>query len=86
MITLYWVSAIVQNDTDDKAWLLSMSDSVISLEKAMDTINWIRTHHKTLSVWIDVFDENNNKQTIFHECYVNVFGYVDKPEVQKDAD
>lgn len=81
-MTLYWVSAIVQNDTDEKAWLLSMSDSVLSLEKAMETINNIRTSHKTLSAWIDVFDKDDNKQTIFHECYVDVFGYV--KEVKKD--
>ena len=27
-----------------------------------------------LSAWVDVFDEDNIKHIVFHECYINAFG------------
>lgn len=71
---LYWVSAIIQNEYDKKAWLCAMTDGVLSLDKAMEVIERTRENHKVLSAWVDVFDENKVKQTVFHECYINVFG------------
>ena len=76
----YWVSCMIQDENDKRAWLSAMSDSVLSMEEAIDTINRARKNFTTLSAWIDVFDEKNAKQTVFHECYVNALGYVDKPE------
>lgn len=71
---LYWVSAIIQNKGDDKPWLCAMTDSEIRLEDAMESISKARANHNVLSAWVDVFDENNVKQTIFHECYIDAFG------------
>lgn len=73
---LYWVSAIIQNKGDQKPWLLAMSEGELSLEKAMEIVNRVKEDHTVLSVWIDVFDENNTKQTVFHECFIDAFGTV----------
>lgn len=74
----YWVSAIIQNDEDKRAWLCAMNDSVCSIEQAMETINRARANHTVLSAWVDTFDENNDKETVFHECYVNIVGHVNR--------
>lgn len=71
---LYWVSAIIQNEGDKKPWLCTMTESVLSLDKAMEVIAYTRKNNTVLSAWVDVFDKNNIKQTVFHECYINVFG------------
>ena len=74
----YWVSVIIQDESDKRAWLSAMSDSVLSIDKAMETIDKARKNYTVLSAWVDTFDENNTKQTVFHECYVNALGYVEK--------
>lgn len=75
---LYWVSAIIQNKDDRKPWLCAMYDGELSLNKAIDVVARIKENNTVLSVWIDVYDENNIKQTVFHECYINAFGDVRK--------
>ena len=74
---LYWVSAIIFNEGDRKPWLCAMTNGSVSMEAAMDTINRLKNNHNVLSAWIDTF-ENNEKQTVFHECYIDAFGYVTK--------
>lgn len=74
----YWVSTIIHDGGERKAWLCAMSDSVSSIEQAMEIIKRMRTNHTVLSAWVDTFDESNHKNTVFHECYVNVVGDVDK--------
>ena len=73
----YWVSAIVLNDGDRKPWLLAYGSCQLSLAKAMKEITHVKDTFTVLSVWIDAFDENDVKQTVFHECYVNAFGDID---------
>lgn len=73
----YWVSAIVLNDGDRKPWLLAYGSCQLSLELAVKEITNVKNAFTVLSAWIDMFDENNVKQTVFHECYVNAFGDID---------
>lgn len=73
----YWVSAIVLNKGDKKTWLLALGSCQLSLEKAMEEVDHAKNTFTVLSAWVDMFDENNIKQTVFHECYVNAFGDVD---------
>ena len=75
---LYWVSLIIQDAENSKPWLSSMSSGCVSLEEAMKTIERGRNNYRVLSAWVDVFDENNAKITMFHECYVNVVGKVER--------
>lgn len=72
----YWVSMIIQNDNDKRAWLCSITNYDDSLEDAIKTINYSKENHTVLSAWVDKIDKENHKQTVFHECYVDVLGYV----------
>lgn len=74
----YWVSCIIQEKTDKRAWLCSMSDCALSMDEAMETINKARKNFTVLSAWIDTYDENNVKNTVYHECYINALGDVQK--------
>lgn len=74
----YWVSAIVQNKSDEKPWLLALNNSDLTIEEAKKNIRNIKFNNHVLSAWIDVFDENNNKQTVFHESYINIFGDINR--------
>lgn len=73
---LYWVSTIIENKSNKKPCLLSMNEGELTIDKAMETIALLKENHTVLSAWVDVFDENNVKQTVFHECYINAFGDV----------
>lgn len=67
---LYWVSAIIYDKNDREPWLLAMTDSETTMENAIETINRLKNNRNVLSAWIDTFDENNKKHTVFHECYM----------------
>lgn len=71
---LYFTSAIIQSRSGGRPCLLAMSEGELCLEKAMEKIDSARKHYTVLSAWIDAFDENNKKETVFHECYINAFG------------
>lgn len=73
---LYWVSGIVQSD-NEKAWLLSMSNGEISLEKALEVVANLKKNYRVLSVWINTY-ENDESQIVYHECCINVLGNIDK--------
>lgn len=74
----YWLSLIIQNEGDKKAWLCAMTDSYSSVDSAMKAITKARKNHNVLSAWIDTFDKDNKKQTVLHWCFVNSLGNVDK--------
>ena len=67
---LFWISAIVYDDDDKKPWLCAISDAELSLESAKEQIKHLKDKHNLLSAWIDTFDENNVRQTVFHRFYV----------------
>lgn len=75
---LYWVSLIIQDTENSKPWLSAISSGCVSLEEAMETIKRERDNYRVLCAWIDIFDENNYKSTVFHECYVDTIGNVDR--------
>ena len=75
---LYWVSLIIQDAENSKPWLSSMSSGCVSFEEAMKTIERGRNNYRVLCAWIDVFDKNNRKSTVFHECYIDAIGNVDR--------
>ena len=78
---LYWVSMIIQNKDDKKAWLCAMSSGDIKMEESLATIERGRKNNNVLCAWIDQIEENGEtvtKSTVFHECYVDAFGNVQK--------
>ena len=72
----YYVSAIIQEKNDERAWLCPITDSVLSIEKAIEQVEFMRANHTVLSVWVDCFDEKNKKSIVFHDCYVDMLGRV----------
>lgn len=74
----YWVSLLIQDDEKSKPYLISMTDSAAHLKDAIEIIERARKNYRVLSAWVDAFDENNSKITMFHECYVNVVGKVER--------
>lgn len=74
---LYWVSLLIQDKENTKPWLCAMSDGCISLEEAIKIIEKGKQNYRVLSAWIDTFDINNHKVTVFHECYVNSIGNIE---------
>lgn len=71
---LYFMSAIIQDEIGGKPCLLAMDEGDLSLEKAMEKIDFTKKYYVVLSAWVDSFDENNKRETVFHECYINAFG------------
>ena len=82
-LTFYWVSLLIQDNEHSEPWLAAMTDSCISMKEAMDDVNKGRENYRVLSAWIDTFDEDNKKTTVFHECYVGGIGKVHEPERSK---
>lgn len=74
---LYWVSLLIQDTENSKPWLCAMTDSETSLKSAMETIKRGRENYRVLSAWIDTFDENNQKETVYHHCYTNAIGELE---------
>lgn len=68
-VTLFWVSAIIC-ENGEKPWLCALSEGERSLEKAKEAVENLRKNYRVLYAWIDVFDEDEEKKTIFHECYM----------------
>ena len=73
---VYYVSALVTYKSYMQPWLLSYTSCQHSFEEAMKEIANVKNAFVVLSAWIDALDENNNKQTVFHECYVDTFGKI----------
>ena len=76
--SLYWVSLIIQENEETKPWLCSKSSGFLTKEEAHNEIQFMREHDRVLSAWIDIFNEDNVKETVFHECYIDVFGNISK--------
>lgn len=70
----YWLSWI-ENGSDGRARAIFKSDSYMTLEKAIEDMEWVREADKVVCAWIDCFGPNNDKiGTPVMECYVNSFG------------
>lgn len=70
---MYYVSCIIQNEFDARAWRCSCYDSCSSLDEAKRLVELFRNTHNILAAWITA----NNKIRFF-ECYVDIAGNVTK--------
>lgn len=77
---LYYTSVIIQDNENSKPWSCSMQDSYTTIEEAKEIILKVRKNFRVLSAWINTYDGANNKVTVFHECYVDFVGYVERPK------
>ena len=66
----YWVSFLVQDTENSEPWLCAVAESFLSSEEALKALNKGLSIHRVLSAWIDMFNSDNLKTTVFHECYV----------------
>ena len=78
-----WVSFIIQDTKNSEPWLCASVESVKNLEEAKDVIHKQRKIYRVLSAWVDTFDENNEKVTLFHECYMAQFNKDKNPEYKQ---
>ena len=74
---LYWMSLLIQDRENSKPWLCAMTDGELSLDNALKSIETGRKNYRVLSAWVDTFDEDNKKTTVYHECFVDVLGNVE---------
>ena len=75
-MTLYWASCISFDKGDRAPQKCSAYSSVTSYEEAMKLIDTYRKYHSVLSAWIDIFDSDRIKKTVYHESYVDALGNV----------
>ena len=66
----FWTSAIIYDKGNAKPWLCAKSSPQFSLDRAKREIEQLKENHNVLSAWVDTFDVNNIKKTVFHECYL----------------
>lgn len=78
-IQLYWVSVLEQPNETDKPIHIGMQNACVSMEEAKALIESCRIIFRILSAWIDTFDEDNKKTTVYHACYIDAAGNVEKP-------
>ena len=78
---LYWVSFILILNGTKEPVSFGLSEPYDSIDKAKIAIEFHRNNHTVLSAWIDTFDENDKKTTVFHECYLNAVGNIVKPSI-----
>lgn len=72
---LYWVSAIIQDKHDKRAWRCSLTDGCLSMEEAFHALNVMKSQHTVLFAWIDETDDRGMRM-LFNECYVDTLGNV----------
>lgn len=73
----YWVSGIAYDEKTDRApWLWSANDSCMTLEEAMELVEWAKKELNLISAWVDCYSNSNpEKQVVYNECFINVLGY-----------
>lgn len=75
---LYWASYLVKDMTTNKVASVSTYNGCLTEDEAKKVIDKARQNFTVLSAWIDTFDSSNKKTTVFHECYVDAVGNVEK--------
>jgi len=69
---MYYISLIIQDESDARAWKCSAYGSYPNLDEAKQWIEFYRKGHCILAAWIT--DEKN--KICFFECYVDIAGNV----------
>lgn len=70
---MYFVSCIVQDEKDPRAWKLSSCDGCPNFDSAKALVRKLRQEHTVLAAWIKASDRLR-----FFECYVDISGYVNR--------
>ena len=70
----YWVSCTIQEKEDSAPWLCACSTCQLSLDEAMEVVESYKRNWRVLTIWIDCYDDNNNKTIVYHECCIGILG------------
>lgn len=71
----YWASGIVYDEKNDKKpWLWFCSSGELTIESAMKQIELAKQNYNLINAWIDVYDEKDDKITVYNECFIDSFG------------
>lgn len=73
---MYWVSCIIQNNPNEKAWLCPCSEGQLTEQAAHRVVDQYIKTFRCLSVWIDK-EDNGVMTTIWHKALVDAFGHVE---------
>lgn len=71
----YYVSAIIQNEHDRRAWLCPVIEPCLSLIEAVGQLERLKESNIVLSAWVEEFD-GDNRLLVFLDCYVDILGNV----------
>lgn len=70
---MYYVSVIIQDKNDSRAWRCSDTEGCRDYEEARNLIEKYRSDHTVLAAWI--IDQATQKIRFF-KCYVDITGQV----------
>lgn len=73
---MYWVSVIIQNGHDARAWRCSSHEGCVTLDEAMELVKKYRDGNRVLAAWIRE-DSDGESSLVFFRCYVNIVGEVE---------
>lgn len=79
MLVRYWVSCIIQDKEDTAPWLCACSTCQLSLDEAMKIVESYKYNWRVLTIWVDCYDDSDNKSVVYHECCIGTIG---KPKVK----
>lgn len=72
---LYWINAIVFDDTTDKKpWLCAPYTGHLTLEDAQKELQTLKNTRPLIAAWID----DGAGHTFINECYIDAFGNKSK--------
>lgn len=77
----YWVSCIIQDREDSVPWLCACTESNVSLESAMELVEKYKRNFRVISIWIDCYNDADEKSIVYHEACVSVIGKPKKKTV-----
>lgn len=70
---MYYVSVIIQDKNDSRAWRCSDTDGCTDYDSAKELVEKYRSQHTVLAAWII---DNVTQKMRFFKCYVDIVGQV----------
>ena len=70
---MYYVSVIIQNKNDERAWKCSAYEGLKDFQSAKELIEKYRSQNTVLAAWIV---DNATQKLRFFKCYVDITGQV----------
>lgn len=78
---MYWTSYIIASP---KPYRVDTQTGYASLKQAKNAINIMRQKYDVISAWVmktDDYDDNIKPRLVYHDCYVDCLGVIEKLEI-----